>query len=433
MKFSLATLGCKQNQYESDALRDMLEWAGFEAASPGEKAGLCLINTCTVTAKADLESRQLIRRAIRSNTGALVVVTGCYAQVSPEAVRGIPGVDLVLGNSEKAEILYHLRNLQKAPVPQVWVKDVSSLRRFDDLPAPRRPDRTRAFLKVQDGCNYSCSFCIVPEARGRSRSQDPEAVLERVKELSAAGYPEVVFTGIHLGSYGQDLKPPASLTDLVRRVIKVEGLGRLRLSSLDPHEVEEGLIRLFKDLPKLCRHLHLPLQSGDDQILRLMRRTYDAGTYRKLVMDLTLALPDLAIGADVIVGFPQETEECFRNTYHLLEDLPLAYLHVFSYSRREGTAAAAMPGQIPARVKAERGRMLRTLSQKKSLEFRSRFLGKVREVVVLSKRDGESGLLRGLTDNYIEILFPGEDALMNRVVPLEITGVEAEATYGRPS
>ncbi len=430
MKVSLSTLGCKQNQYESDALLEILEGVGYKVKPAGKGADVCLINTCTVTAKADLESRQLIRRAIRENPDAMVVVTGCYAQVSPQVIAAIPGVDLVLGNSEKPHILSYLRGARKSPLPQVQVGDVSRLSSFDNLKV-KHSHRTRAFLKVQDGCDYSCSFCIVPKARGRSRSQDPGVIMEQVRALAASGHQEIVLTGVHLGSYGRDLIPPISLTDLAEVLLIEPNLGRLRLSSLDPHEVDDGLVRLIQHSSRLCRHLHIPLQSGDDRILRLMRRAYSAKNFQKLVMDLTSAIPDLAIGADVIVGFPQETEEGFANTYSLLKGLPLAYLHVFSYSRRDGTEAAGMPGQIPSNIKAERSQALRELGKRKSLEFRNRFIGRTLWVVTLSTRDKERGLLRGLTDNYIEVLFAGDDSLMGRIVPVEITRVLGDTTFGR--
>jgi threonylcarbamoyladenosine tRNA methylthiotransferase MtaB len=287
------------------------------------------------------------------------------------------------------------------------------------------PDRTRAFLKVQDGCNYRCSFCIVPEVRGANRSQQPDRILAEIRRLHAAGFPEVVLTGIHLGTYGRDLSPPTSLSDLCLRIASLDEAPRMRLSSLDPHEVKPDLIRLLAESPRFCRHLHLPLQSGDEGILRRMRRGHTAAQFRELVERLAAEIPGIAVSGDVIVGFPGEDDEAFRRTYDLLEVLPIAGLHVFSYSRRPGTDAAEHPNQVPKAVKAARSRALRTLAAWKVQAFQRRFLGETLEVVVLD-RDGPGGLLEGLSDNYLRVWFSGDPALKGGVAK-----VRAEEMTGR--
>jgi len=430
MRVALTTLGCRLNQFETDAMQKMLEGAGFQTVEFSQEADIYVVNTCTITHEADGDSRQMVRRAVRRNPKALVVVTGCYAQAEPERVASIPGVGLVLGNVEKAHLLDYLKALPPGGRVQVAVGGFQKRQPFLTLQPATRLGRSRAYLKVQDGCNYRCAFCIVPQVRGPNRSLPVKEVLRQLDDLVEAGVPEVVLTGIHLGTYGRDLSPPTSLAKLVEAMLPRLRMARLRLSSLDPHEVQEDLIRLFQEQPeKLCRHLHLPLQSGDPKILRLMRRAHTAGDFRQLVLHLAEAVPGIAIGSDIIVGFPGEGDEEFQNTYRLLESLPIAYLHVFSYSRRTGTEAAGMKGQVSKEVKAERSRALRALSARKAMAFRRHFVGQVLPVVVLNERDKGTGNLVGLSDNYIKVLFQGPDTLKHRWTPVEIqkaTGFGAE-------
>ena len=424
MQIAFATVGCRLNQFETDALRGRAQAEGHEVVPFEAAADLYVINTCTITAEADADSRRLARQAVRRNPSALVAVTGCYAQAAPEAVAAIPGVDLVLGNREKSILLTHVRAVRKNGGARVTVGNVKDDREVDDYGPGIDPDRTRAFLKVQDGCNYSCSFCIVPEVRGGNRSQHPDKILAEIGRLHAAEFPEVVLTGIHLGTYGRDLRPATSLAELCLRIASLEEAPRIRLSSLDPHEVKPDLIRLLA-LPRFCRHLHLPLQSGDERILRQMRRGHTAAQFRDLVERLEAEVPGVAVSGDVIVGFPGEDGEAFQRTYDLLESLPIAGLHVFSYSRRPGTDAARSPHQISKVVKAERSRALRALADRKAQAFRRRFLGEILTVVVLD-RDGPEGLLEGLSDNYLRVWFAGDPGLRGRVAT-----VRAEAVTGR--
>jgi threonylcarbamoyladenosine tRNA methylthiotransferase MtaB len=425
MRIAFATVGCRLNQFETDALRGKAQADGHLIVPFDALADAYVINTCTITAEADADSRRLARQAVRRNPSALVAVTGCYAQAAPGAAAAIPGVDLVLGNGEKPHLLTHVRDARKGGGTRVLVGDAGGRRELADYGPGIDPDRTRAFLKVQDGCNYRCSFCIVPEVRGGNRSQRPERILAEIRRLQAAGFPEVVLTGIHLGTYGRDLDPRTSLSDLCLRIAGLGETPRFRLSSLDPHEVTPDLIRLLKESPRFCRHLHLPLQSGDERILRRMRRGHTAAEFRELVERLAIEVPGIAVSGDVIVGFPGEDDEAFQRTYDLLDALPIAGLHVFSYSRRPGTDAAGYPHQVSKAVKAERSRALRTLAGQKAQVFRRRFCGETLAVVILD-RDGPDGLLEGLSDNYLRVWFAGDPALKGGVAT-----VQAEAITGR--
>ncbi len=431
MRVAIKTLGCRQNQYESDALEESLRLAGLTPVDPSEEADLCIINTCTVTKEADADSRQMVRRAIRRNPSARVVVTGCYAQVAAREIASIPGVDLVAGNAEKTRLVELIQRLAEKGQPLIAVGDIQRTRTFEPLPPPVGASRSRAFLKVQDGCNYRCAFCIIPETRGPNRSQPTEAALRDLRALLAAGYPEVVLTGIHLGTYGRDLPGRSSIAGLMPEMLRMAAPARIRLSSLDPHEVKDDLIALFARFGNLCRHLHLPLQSGDDRVLKLMRRAYRADDFSRLVEQLAEAVAGIAVGTDVIVGFPGEGEAEFDNTYRLLERLPIAYLHVFTYSQRAGTVAASMPNQVPNPVKAERSFALRSLSERKWREFRGTQVGQSLTAVVLDRRDVRTRRLEALTDNYITVALDANEGLAARTVALTIEAVSERQTLGR--
>ncbi len=427
MRIAFTTVGCRLNQFETDALRGKAQAARHRVVPFESEADVYVINTCTITAEADADSRQLTRRAVRRNPAALVVVTGCYAQAAPDTVAAIPGVDLVLGNREKAGLLAEIERARKNGAARVQVGDIgaASLLTSDEYGPGIDPDRTRAFLKVQDGCNYGCSFCIVPAVRGPNRSQPPTNVLDAIRRLHAAGFPEVVLTGIHLGTYGRDLAPRATLAGLCEAIAALPEAPRIRLSSLDPHEITPELVRLLAESRRFCRHLHLPLQSGDEGVLRRMRRGHTAAQFRALVEQLATAVPGIAVTGDVIVGFPGEDERAFRQTVELLDGLPLAGLHVFSYSPRPGTDAAADPRQVPKAVKIERSRILRDLAGRKARAFRQQAVGGILEVVAL-RREGAPGLLEGLSDNYLRAWFPGDAALQGSLVR-----VRAERATGR--
>jgi threonylcarbamoyladenosine tRNA methylthiotransferase MtaB len=427
---AFATLGCKLNQVESQELRALLEASGYRAVGFEDAAQVYVINTCTVTAKADYSDRQMIRRAIARNPNALIVATGCYAQTDPQSIARIPGVDLIVGHQEKYQLADLLLSLKKRVSPLVRVGEIGDARAMPAVLMRRQPGRSRAFVKIQDGCQHRCAFCIVPYARGGSRSQDSGVILEQVRRLVESGHREVVLTGVDMGHYGWDLVPRTTLAALLTRAVEIPGLRRLRLSSLLPPYLTEELIELLTGSPVICPHLHIPLQSGSDRVLRSMRRPYNTRIYRSLVEKLSTGIPDLGLGADVIVGFPGEGEADFQETRRLVETLPFSYLHVFSYSDRKGTEAARLSDHLPPRAIAQRSRALRALGREKNLVFRQRLLGRTLEVLVLETREKATGLLTGLTGNYVEILFDGPDRLMGRLVDVTVTDVESERTLG---
>jgi threonylcarbamoyladenosine tRNA methylthiotransferase MtaB len=429
------TLGCRLNQVESQEMAALMETRGFHTVAAGSPAQIYVVNTCTVTGRADLSDRQLIRRVRRDNPEAVVVVTGCYAQTDPEAVARIGGVDLVIGNGEKyrlPELLAELlvRRGAAAGPPPVRVAPIREARAVPFVPLSRVTGRTRAFVKVQDGCQHRCAFCIVPAARGGSRSQEPDVVLEQARRLVEAGHGEITLTGVDLGHYGRDLVPRSSLAALLRRLAEVRGLRWLRLSSVLPAYFTPELIEAVTELPVVAPHLHVPLQSGSDRVLRLMRRPYTTRMYRALAERLAGAIPDLGLGGDVIVGHPGEGDADFTATLDLVRALPFAYLHVFAYSDRRGTEAARLPGRVDSRTAKERSAVLRRLAADKGLEFRRRLLGRTPDVLVLDAPDRATGLRAGLTANYVEVLFPGGEGLGRRFVSVRVTECDRERTLG---
>ena len=425
-RFAIVTLGCKVNQYESEALGCCLVAAGWQPAAD-RSADLCLINTCTVTGKAAMQSRQAVRRALRRHAAARIVVTGCAAQMEPARLAAIDGVALVVGHAGKEQIAALVESLPPpgtGPAPIV----AASLDRtvpFAALSDTVVGGRTRPFLKIQDGCNAFCTYCIVPYARGRSRSMPASAVIARITDLARAGYHEVVLTGIHLGCYGRDLSPTESLDGLLARIEAARAIGRVRLSSIEPREFDRGLIATVAGSSRFCRHFHIPLQSGSDAVLRRMGRPYRAGEVRRLVADLLRAVPQAAVGMDLLVGFPGESDEAFAATWQLVVDLPVAYLHVFPFSPRAGTPAANMADPVPTSVAQRRCARLRRLGRAKRLDFFRRFVGHTVQAPVEARRDPASGRLKAVTDNYLPVFFDGPDRLMNTMASVRIDGLDA--------
>jgi threonylcarbamoyladenosine tRNA methylthiotransferase MtaB len=423
MRIAITTLGCKINQYDSAVIQNRLEdrhsFVRFE-----EAADCYVINTCTVTDRADWEARQLVRRAKRANPGAQVIVTGCYAQVSPAEVARVPGVNYVVGLNRLDDLL---RFVDMPAPPRESVIAVSEVRRERGVPVlgtRALPGHTRAFLKIQEGCNYSCTYCIIPAARGLSRSVTPHEVLEQVRALAGAGYREIVVTGIHLGSYGGDLNPRTDLTKLLEMIAGSGLISRLRLSSLDPREVPDRLLDLIAAAEVICDHLHVCAQAGDDGILKQMRRNYDTAYYRELLVKVRERLPDAAIGSDIIVGFPAESDAQFESSLEYFASLPLTYFHVFPYSERRGTAAASLPGHVPADVKKRRARKMRELGGQKKRNFCAGFLGQIVSVLVEEKTDKATGLCRGFSRNYLPVMLSHEPKLTNREVNVKLEGVQ---------
>jgi len=425
---AFTTVGCKLNQFETEQMRETALSAGWAASEGDAPAEVCVINTCTVTSKSDYRARQAVRRAVREHPGALIIVTGCYAQRHPEEISAIDGVDVVLGNAEK-DLVGQYIGLAKQARPIVRTTDPGAFTRPDGT---RRlhgfGSYTRAFVKIQDGCDNRCTYCAVPLARGPGRSKRPEDVLAEMAALAAEGYREIVLTGVHLGSYGRDLRPPASLAALLARTASVPGLARTRLSSVEPTDLTARLIGIMADTPaRICPHVHVPLQSGDPSILKAMGRPYGPLDYRKAVEELASAVPRCGIGADVMVGFPGETQAAFDNTCRLVADLPLTYLHVFAYSRRPGTPAAAMPDQVEPGAKKERSRVLRELGRQKSRAFRLGLAGQTLETLVLGAR-GRAGAV-GLAGNYVKVELVG-GAAPNDLVPVVVAGVTQDGVSG---
>ncbi len=430
VRVAFTTLGCKLNQFETAAMQEQFKGEDFRVVPFEEEADVYVINTCTVTGKSDYRSRQAIRRAIKKNGDARVIATGCYSQVEPEAVASLEGVDLVLGNSEKLRIKDYLSGLNKGAAPTISVGDMDSSKEFHSISINEFPGYTRAFIKVQDGCDFQCAYCLISTARGPNRSETPRNVLQQAERLAAAGYRELVLTGVHLGTYGTDLEEKTNLAGLLRMLEEVEGIEKIRLSSVEPREITDELIEVIAGSEKICNHLHIPMQSGDDWILRQMKRNYDSAYYQSLVQKLASRIPRMGIGADVMVGFPGETEERFRNTYSLIESLPLTYLHVFNFSPRKGTVAADFPHQVDGETKNERSEKLRISGVDKSRRFRERHRDREATVLVESTRDKETGVLKGLTDNYIQVLMEGGDELANQVVRVKLTGLKNKGMHG---
>jgi len=405
---AIATLGCKVNQFESEALMASLKRLGYHLVSFEEGAEITIINTCTVTQRADFQSRQLVRRAFRFNPESLIVVTGCYPQVDPEAIARIEGATYILGNAEKYRIPDLLPLMERRDLPPIQVSDIQKESSFSDIALHTFHRHTRAFLKVQDGCDARCSYCIVPYARGRSRSLPPESVLEHVRILKQKGYREVVLTGVHLGSYGLDFSPPFPLGKLLRQLEEKETPPRIRLSSIEPMDLSEELSYFLSTSKKVCPHLHIPIQSGDDEILERMNRNYSRSFLFDFIQQLHQTIPGLSIGADVIVGFPGETEEKFKGTYELIESLPFSYLHVFPFSKRKGTPASRYSQVVDQANITRRAEAMRELGKQKRRAFYSKFLHQELNVLVEDRREKATGRWKGFSQNYIPVLLTPE-------------------------
>lgn len=422
------TMGCKSNQYDSSALEDALRAASLDVVPFPGPADAYIINTCTVTGKTDYQSRQLIRKVRRTNPGSLVIVTGCYAQVSADELGNIDGVDYILGNPEKGRVIEFIKR-GRSPSPVTLVGPAGEGTPFT-LRAKGSSGRTRANLKVQEGCNRLCSYCVIPMARGRSRSLALEDIEREMDSLVENGYREVILTGIHLGAWGADLTAPMSLASILSLIEKKGYPCRFRISSLDPDEITDELIEIMRSARSVCNHLHLPLQSGDDSVLRMMKRPYTREVFREKVEKIASAVPEVSVGADVIAGFPGEGEKEFEKTCSLLEDLPLSYLHIFPYSRRKGTAAAGYGGQVDPRAVRERCDRLKALDASKTAEFYKSFAGKEATVLIEFARDKKTGLLKGRARNYIQVYMDGADVLANTLTRVRLTGFGPDGMTG---
>lgn len=421
------TLGCKVNQYDSAALASLFARRGYRVEKVFEAvADVYVVNTCTVTRTADKKSRQAIRRAIRRNPGAVVVVTGCYAQLNPETVAGIPGVSVVVGTTGHEKLVDLVEEAMRTGQQVVAVEDISTACEFEELPAVFTT-RTRAFLKIQEGCMDLCTYCIVPYARGPLRSRRPDAVLQEAQRLLGAGFKELVLTGIHIGHWGIDLEPPTELAELISRLLKLPGLCRLRLSSIEPKEVTPALVELMAEDARFCPHLHIPLQSGDDTVLERMGRRYTTAEYIEVVRFLRRRIPDIAITTDVMVGFPGETQAAFANTVSFVRTIAFSGLHVFKFSARPGTPAADFPHQVLEAVKEARLKVMLDTGIELTNSYAKRFKG--RRVTVLVEGKNADGLWEGLSEHYLPVVFEADSAT-GSMVTVMITAIRGKVLYG---
>ena len=416
------TLGCKVNHYETEAIWQLFKQKGYERVDFEATADVYVINTCTVTNTGDKKSRQVIRRAIRSNPDAVICVTGCYAQTSPAEIMAIPGVDIVVGTQDRTKMLDYIDHYQKERQPINAVGNIMKSRVYEELDVPAFTDRTRASLKIQEGCNNFCTFCIIPWARGLMRSRDPQEVIKQAQQLVDAGYKEIVLTGIHTGGYGEDMKD-YNLAALLRDLeAQVKGLKRIRISSIEASQITDEVIDVISRSKLVVRHLHIPLQSGSDTVLKRMRRKYRMEFFAERLERLKEALPGLAVTSDIIVGFPGETEEEFKETYDFVKAHQFSELHVFPYSKRTGTPAARMKDQIDEDVKNERVHRLIELSDQLAKQYASRFENDVLEVIPEEpfKEDSKSGLYEGYSDNYLKVVFPATEEMVGKLVKVKI-------------
>lgn len=414
------TLGCKLNYAETSAIARSLEKEGFQRVDFGEQADLTVINTCSVTENADRETRSIVSRALRSNPDSQVVLTGCYAQLRPEEVGAIPGVDLVLGAQDKFQIARFLGNGEKRTEAEVHSCAIEEVDQF--IGSYSIGDRTRSFLKVQDGCDYKCTYCTIPKARGISRSDRLENVVQKATEIAAQGIKEIVLTGVNTGDYGKgefgNKKHEHTFMDLLQALDRVSGIERIRISSLEPNLLHEEMVEFVARSHRFVPHFHLPLQSGNDEILGKMKRRYQRALYRERLEWIKEQMPDACIGADVLVGFPGETEQHFADTHQFLSDLPISYLHVFTYSERPGTEAVRMDQVVPMPQRKERNQRLRLLSEKKRNLFYRSHIGSQRRVLWEAKE--KDGMMQGYTENYIRLHRPYDAQMINQIEDVRV-------------
>lgn len=425
---SFHTLGCKLNFAETSTIARQLKSAGFRKVEFETPADVVVINTCSVTENADKECKTIVRRAQQANPNAFIAIIGCYAQLKPEEISSIPGVDLVLGATEKFNLPEYLSNLKKKEIAEIHSCEIGDATNFTS--AYSFGDRTRAFLKVQDGCDYSCSYCTIPLARGNSRSDTIAGILENVNAIAEKDVKEIVLTGVNLGDYGifdtTSMKRETDFYSLVKELDKVNGIERFRISSIEPNLLTDEIISFVSTSEKFVPHFHIPLQSGSDKILGLMRRRYKRNLYVERVNKIKSVMPDACIGVDVIVGFPGETESDFMDTYRFLNELDISYLHVFTYSERENTDAAELKDVVPIPERKRRNKMLRILSEKKKNYFYSQFINK--EYPVLIEEENKDGYIAGFTSNYIRVSIPYDRSLINSLVKVKLISFDGGST-----
>ena len=438
MKVAFTTLGCRTNQHDTAEMQVLLEQEGFSIVKSSETADIYVVNTCTVTARSDYSSRLAVKKSLAINENAMVVFTGCYAQLNSEEVAQLDGLDLVLGNADKLKIADLLKtklkndrvDKQSGPA-EISMSDIHSKRVFHTLPVTQFQGRSKAIIKVQTGCDEKCSFCTVVRARGTSASDTRENVINNVRKAIDTGYKEITLTGINLGTWGMDFHSKKTFSSLVRDIANLSGDFRVRLSSINPMEIDDNLIELVAHHEKVCPHLHIPLQSGDNEILSKMRRNYSVEQYENVVRCAAERLAPLGLGADVIVGFPGENDEHFERTRRLIAELPFSYLHVFSYSPRPGTEAHKFKNDVKNTLKKERSGILNDLIKEKADRFRKALVGKKVTVLIEDRRHSD-GILKGHSEHYVPILVKTEDSLQNQLVPVIIKEVKEDTVIGYP-
>ncbi|OEF96233.1 tRNA (N(6)-L-threonylcarbamoyladenosine(37)-C(2))-methylthiotransferase MtaB [Desulfuribacillus alkaliarsenatis] len=427
MKVAFHTLGCKVNQYETATMEQIFQDAGYEIIDFKDTADVYVINTCTVTNLGQKKSRQMIRRAIQKNPDAIITVTGCYAQTAPGEVLEIFGVDLVIGTQDRHKILEYINEIVKERQPINAVADIWQQREFEDLSAPFFGERTRATLKIQEGCTEFCSYCIIPYARGGIRSRKLSSILEQAELIVKQGYKEIVLAGIHLGAYGRDLDN-VKLIDVLKALEQVEGLERIRISSIEATELNDELLLLMQQSNKFCRHLHLPLQAATNEILTKMNRKYSVEQYKSIIEHVRNLIPDIAITTDLIVGFPGETDELFKQGCEFIEAMSFADMHIFKYSKRSGTPAAEMEGQILNTDKDARSREIAGIIDKSKLTYHQKFVGKILPVIIeqqfkdgdISKHESHGKLFEGHADNYMKLVFNANEEDIGKLVRVQV-------------
>ena len=417
------TLGCKVNQYETNAMIQQFIEKAYKIVEHTEKADIYIVNTCTVTNMSDRKSRQMLRRVKELNTDAIVIACGCYAQVAKEELEKIEEIDLVLGNNEKKDIVQHVEKYLKSKIPEIQAEDVMEQREFVEFGDVTFTEKTRAVIKIQDGCDRFCSYCIIPYARGRVRSRRPEHIISEITKIAEEGIKEVVITGIHIASYGKDFKEDYALINLLEEINQIKGIERIRLGSIEPLLIKEEFVNRLKKLEKICHQFHLSLQSGCDETLKRMNRRYTTEQFQEITKLLRKTFKDCILTTDIIVGFPGETDEEFNKTYSFLEQIKFYKMHVFKYSPRKGTKAAMMPNQIEGNKKEERSRKLISLSNKNQKEYNQSYIGKELEILF---EEEKNGIYQGHTKNYILAHYKTTQNLENKMIKLKCIETEEE-------
>ncbi len=418
-KFAFYTLGCKLNYAESSTIGRDLVKLGYESVDFEDRPDIFVINTCSVTDFADRKNRKIIRKAKKINPDSQIIVIGCYAQLKPAEISGIDGVDLVLGASEKFNIGKYLNEEIDSKIISCEIEDVADFKSSFSY-----GDRTRSFLKIQTGCDYICTYCTIPKARGKSRSGNPDLIIKNAEEIAAKGIKEIVLTGVNIGDYGQGLKEDINFLDLLKELDNVDGIERIRISSIEPNLLTDEIIKFTAESRAVVPHFHIPLQSGSDKMLQLMKRRYLRDLYEQRVKRVRELIPHACIGVDVIVGFPGETDQDFKDTYNFINSLDISYLHVFTYSERSNTEAAGMPGVVPVNIRRERNTQLTNLSLKKKRAFNSSFLGETRQVLV--EKSSKKGKYTGFTDNYVKVFFDSDKNIENKLVWVKLNKIDDE-------